>query len=801
MATSQHTVYVVRDGVAVPAHHPSPFSTFVPQSVECTDPSMALYEACRVCNIRRDSGRSIESAECSWRGHRAINPKHNREEQHLREEKDGQLLIGEPLSPLPEITASRNIDLLSPSKVLSSEYHLAKALFEDLSEQCALVAGGGCGIITRSKSYVSMLACESCSRYFLAAWQICTLCGLEICPSCFQQLMGRAADEQRRDREEGSSSHQRTGNDFLACLHRGGGVYSTHRRQDFVIVAQISEDDLLFLAGAAGHFQHGPENRPSELPFQHGIERFPRGTYVKCVVKEKVDEEGFILQIRTPDTNVHGLCYYSEILDSGELKGMEEYKVGDHVNAVVLNSVINLQKKSISFGMKPLYFSGSELSESDEEGEELTNRASKFQAGTPASHGGPDLKIRPHQVMTILDDSRFETAISDCIARVDEPVVVPRRVGSKTWDRKSLQTAFSKGTRMKASLSRKEGEDPSDTEISPKLLFEALCSTEAGISCRDFPKDADLSEVAPDLDASFRAAVGTPSLTQKTSSTEVSLISGNIKFRDAKAKVYAASASEEKNATTLAHVDECMAVNYCLWANEDEEEEDDNDDGTAAIWLIFRHADFEAVVDFYEKTYGVDHSDKHPIFSQSRYLSNDFLRQLQLQRGIEPWMVPQRPGETVIVPPGCIHQVRNLKSCFKIAADVFPASRAGTAVKISNQRALESCRRGPYSVEQLGRDGLALYPTMLDAFRHLVSRHPASFADQARSRGVEVLLRHSLVEQSRLRARVHQLETQLTPRPLAQEQPSLSRDEVASIFQERLNQTIIQFWNSANPGS
>ncbi|KAE8215854.1 hypothetical protein CF319_g8975 [Tilletia indica] len=105
---------------------------------------MALHEAYRVCIIRRDSGRPIESAECIWRGHRAINPKHNREEQHVREEKDGQLLIGEPLSPLPEITTSRNIDLLSPSKVLSSEYHLAKALFEDLSEQCALVAGGGC---------------------------------------------------------------------------------------------------------------------------------------------------------------------------------------------------------------------------------------------------------------------------------------------------------------------------------------------------------------------------------------------------------------------------------------------------------------------------------------------------------------------------------------------------------------------------------------------------------------------------------------------------------------------------------
>ncbi|KAE8221507.1 hypothetical protein CF326_g8543 [Tilletia indica] len=97
----------------------------------------------------------------------------------------------------------------------------------------------------------------------------------EICPSYFKQLMGRAVDEQRRGREEGSSSHQRTGNDFLPCLHRGGGVYSTHRSQDFFIVAQISEDDLLFLAGAAGHFQHGPENWQSELPFQYGIERFP----------------------------------------------------------------------------------------------------------------------------------------------------------------------------------------------------------------------------------------------------------------------------------------------------------------------------------------------------------------------------------------------------------------------------------------------------------------------------------------------------------------------------------------------
>ncbi|GAU21487.1 hypothetical protein TSUD_242100 [Trifolium subterraneum] len=41
----------------------------------------------------------------------------------------------------------------------------------------------------------------------------------------------------------------------------------------------------------------------------------------------------------------------------------------------------------------------------------------------------------------------------------------------------------------------------------------------------------------------------------------------------------------------------------------------------------------------------------------------------QNNKGVEPWTFEQKLGEAVFIPAGCPHQVRNLKSCTKVAVD------------------------------------------------------------------------------------------------------------------------------------
>ncbi|KAE8215377.1 hypothetical protein CF327_g1309 [Tilletia walkeri] len=75
------------------------------------------------------------------------------------------------------------------------------------------------------------------------------------------------------------------------------------------------------------------------------------------------------------------------------------------------------------------------------------------------------------------------------------------------------------------------------------------------VDLRDCPLDADLSEVAPSLNAAFRAAFAWPEQVYFPVRGESSRLAPAISWRDANAKLYASSATVEY-ITTQAHVGE-----------------------------------------------------------------------------------------------------------------------------------------------------------------------------------------------------------------------------------------------------
>ncbi|CAO2046936.1 unnamed protein product, partial [Urochloa humidicola] len=92
----------------------------------------------------------------------------------------------------------------------------------------------------------------------------------------------------------------------------------------------------------------------------------------------------------------------------------------------------------------------------------------------------------------------------------------------------------------------------------------------------------------------------------------------------------------------------------------------------------------------------------------------------------EPWTFEQKLGEAVFIPAGCPHQVRNLKSCIKVALDFVSPENIGECVKLTGE-----FRRLPSS-HRANEDKLEIKKMALHALINVVD-----FLDPCSSKGLE----------------------------------------------------------------
>ncbi|KAI3468942.1 hypothetical protein Pfo_025605 [Paulownia fortunei] len=118
-----------------------------------------------------------------------------------------------------------------------------------------------------------------------------------------------------------------------------------------------------------------------------------------------------------------------------------------------------------------------------------------------------------------------------------------------------------------------------------------------------------------------------------------------------------------------------------------------DDAASGALWDIFRRQDVPKLEEYLKrhfKEFRHIHGNLlpevvHPIHDQTIYLTAEHKNRLKEEYGIEPWTFVQKLGDAVFIPAGCPHQVRNLKSCIKVALDFVSPENVPSCFQLTEE--------------------------------------------------------------------------------------------------------------------
>ncbi|KIJ19833.1 hypothetical protein PAXINDRAFT_174430 [Paxillus involutus ATCC 200175] len=201
-------------------------------------------------------------------------------------------------------------------------------------------------------------------------------------------------------------------------------------------------------------------------------------------------------------------------------------------------------------------------------------------------------------------------------------------------------------------------------------FFSWFGKYEGRVECwklKDWPPSTDFKTAFPELFEDFSKAVPVPTYVRRDGALNIaSHFPSNTVAPDLGPKMYNAMASFESvgsKGSTRLHMDMADAINIMTSAAPTP----DGKPGCAA-WDLFRACDADKLRTFLRRKFKGSYQHD-PIHSQQFYLDSTLREELFEMYGIKSHRVYQRPGEAVLIPAGCAHQVCNLADCVKVAVD------------------------------------------------------------------------------------------------------------------------------------
>lgn len=191
------------------------------------------------------------------------------------------------------------------------------------------------------------------------------------------------------------------------------------------------------------------------------------------------------------------------------------------------------------------------------------------------------------------------------------------------------------------------------------------------LKLNDWPVVDDFATAMPELFNNFEAALPFPEYTRRKGFFNLaSWFPPQYLPPDLGPKLYCAGASSDgpgRQGTTVLHMDMTDAINIMTWAGERP-----TDRPGCAVWDVFRQEDAMPLRQYILEKLREDDPKTimdDPIRRAQFYLTTEDLDSLEKVHNVLPCRIYQNPGDAVLIPAGCAHQVCNLTPCIKIACD------------------------------------------------------------------------------------------------------------------------------------
>ncbi|KAI9790077.1 MAG: hypothetical protein M1816_005547 [Peltula sp. TS41687] len=234
-------------------------------------------------------------------------------------------------------------------------------------------------------------------------------------------------------------------------------------------------------------------------------------------------------------------------------------------------------------------------------------------------------------------------------------------------------------------------------------FFEAFLLEENSVKLKDWPPQTDFAQHCPELFGDFeenllpfrnrmgrtgilnlasmfpQQGVCVPDLGPKcyiASAAPGFLASAGYKRGEYNEGVTANGWATNKGTTNL-HLDVTDAINIMVYAAPILSQDDESPPPPpAALWHVFSPASTPMINSYLRQKFASDRIDD-PINRQVCYLNAHDMAILNTEEWgfTRAFLICQEPGDAVLIPAGCAHQVANGRSCIKVAVDFVSPER------------------------------------------------------------------------------------------------------------------------------